>query len=262
MTRNPRKPSQVRTPYCHIVPVSRAYPPSFSSAQNINTFVVAQGTTLFVPETNPPRFVLILQWKPSLSKGQTAGQTVVEGRQKKLMCSCARNPPERSFAKCLQEMGEKCGEISAVFLQFFVTQLPGKWPQKKNHDKSSTFSTVHQIEFLHCCNSGGWGAQCVQSLCAFFVQNQKHTTFQGNPKGGLAKGGLARKAPIGPKRALSGQFLLFPRGCGVRRNWSRSAPKRPRQALKRLQSAPKRPDFPGRISPRFSLKIWGLSPRL
>ena len=50
----------------------------------------------------------------------------------------------------------------------------------------------------------------------------------GNPKGGLAKGGLAQKAPIGPKRALSGQFLLFPRGCGVRRNWSRSAPKRPR----------------------------------
>ena len=47
--------------------------------------------------------------------------------------------------------------------------------------------------------------------------------------GGLSKGGgLAQKAPIGPKRALSGQFLLFPRGCGVQRNWSRSAPKRPR----------------------------------
>ena len=58
------------------------------------------------------------------------------------------------------------------------------------------------------------------------------------------------------------QFLLFPRGCGVQRNWSRSAPKRPRPALKWRQFAPKRPDFPGRISPRFSLKIWGLSPRL
>ena len=85
---------------------------------------------------------------------------------------------------------------------------------------------------------------------------------QGNPNGGLAKGGLARKGPIGPKRALSGQFLLFPRGCGVQRNWSRSAPKRPRPALKWRQFGPKRPDFPGRISPRFSLKIWGLSPRL
>ena len=56
---------------------------------------------------------------------------------------------------------------------------------------------------------------------------KRHLT-RGNPKGGLAKGGLARKAPIGPKRALSGQFLLFRCGCGVRRNWSRSAPKRPR----------------------------------
>ena len=32
--------------------------------------------------------------------------------------------------------------------------------------------------------------------------------------------------------------------------------------LERPQSAPKRPDFPGPISARFSLKIWGLSPRL
>ena len=35
------------------------------------------------------------------------------------------------------------------------------------------------------------------------------TFFLGNPNGGLAKGGLARKGPIGPKRALSGQFLFF-----------------------------------------------------
>ena len=34
--------------------------------------------------------------------------------------------------------------------------------------------------------------------------------IRGNPKGGLAKGGLARKAPIGPKKALSGEFLLPP----------------------------------------------------
>ena len=41
--------------------------------------------------------------------------------------------------------------------------------------------------------------------------------------GGLANGGLAQKAPIGPKKALSGEFLLPPRGCQVRRNRSRSA---------------------------------------
>ena len=38
-------------------------------------------------------------------------------------------------------------------------------------------------------------------------------SFRGNPNGGLANAGLARKASIGPKRAFSGQFLLFPRGC-------------------------------------------------
>ena len=83
-----------------------------------------------------------------------------------------------------------------------------------------------------------------------------------NPKGGLANGGLAQEAPIGPKKGLSGELLAPPRGCEVRRNRSQSAPKRPRWALKRLQSGPKRPDFPGRIFARFSLKVWGLSPRL
>ena len=82
----------------------------------------------------------------------------------------------------------------------------------------------------------------------------------GNPNGGLAKGGLARKGPIGPKRALSGQFLLFPRGCAVQRNWSRSAPKRPRPALKWRQFAPKRPDFPGRIPPPIFSENLGLEP--
>ena len=73
----------------------------------------------------------------------------------------------------------------------------------------------------------------------------------GKSKRGLANKGLAQKAPIGPKKALSGEFLLPPCGCEVQRNQSQSAPKRPRRALKRLQSGPKRPDFPGRIFARF-----------
>ena len=89
----------------------------------------------------------------------------------------------------------------------------------------------------------------------------------GNPNGGLAKGGLARKGPIGPKRALSGQFLLFPRGRGVQRNWSRSAPKRPRPALKWRQFAPKRArfsrkDFPPIFSENLGLKPPFVSPPL
>ena len=44
----------------------------------------------------------------------------------------------------------------------------------------------------------------------FFVPNCL-CNHLGNPNGGSAKGVLARKGPIGPKRALSGRFLLFPR---------------------------------------------------
>ena len=80
--------------------------------------------------------------------------------------------------------------------------------------------------------------------------------------GGLANGGLARKGPIGPKRALSGKtFRSSLVAVGVQRNWSRSAPKRPRPALKWRQFArPKGPIFQEGFPPDF-LRIWGLSPK-
>ena len=59
-------------------------------------------------------------------------------------------------------------------------------------------------------------------------ENTNVSQVSGNPNGGLTNGGLAQKAPIGPKKALSGEFLLPPLGCEVRRNRSQSAPKRPR----------------------------------
>ena len=52
------------------------------------------------------------------------------------------------------------------------------------------------------------------------VATRVRNEFPGPESLGNPNGGLARKGPIGPKRALSGQFLLFPRGCGVQRNWS------------------------------------------
>ena len=89
-----------------------------------------------------------------------------------------------------------------------------------------------------------------------------HPFSRGNPNRGLANGGLARKAPnwqLGQKEPFRGNFCSFPVTVRCGRKWSRSAPKNPRWGLKRPQSAPKRPDLPGPISPRFSLKIWGLS---
>ena len=70
---------------------------------------------------------------------------------------------------------------------------------------------------------------------------------------------MARKAPIGPKRALSGQFPLFPRGGGVRRNWSRSAPKRP---ICPEKARFRREDFPPIFSENLGLKPPLVSPPL
>ena len=75
---------------------------------------------------------------------------------------CARNPPERSscelFRRDRRKMRRNFGEI---FRRFSSFNFQGKWPQKF-HEKSSTFSTVHQIKFFHCCNSGGLGAQQIR----------------------------------------------------------------------------------------------------
>ena len=80
-----------------------------------------------------------------------------------------------------------------------------------------------------------------------------------NPNGGLAKGVLARKVPIGGKKPW-GPFVaisaLLPWlwGCG-----GIGPANQPRKGL---GNAPISPDFPGPIPSRFSLKIWSLSPCL
>ena len=75
---------------------------------------------------------------------------------------------------------------------------------------------------------GIWGVGVVRIIFIYCLALTLLHVFWGNPNGGLANGGLAQKAPIGPKKALSGEFLLPPRSCEVRRNRSQSAPKRPR----------------------------------
>ena len=90
-----------------------------------------------------------------------------------------------------------------------------------------------------------------------------HRLSSGKSKRGLSKGGLGPKganwAQKGPFRAISalpswlwGAEELVPIG-------PEKAPIGPEKATICPEKAP---DFPGRISPRFSLKIWGLSPRL
>ena len=68
-------------------------------------------------------------------------------------------PQSEVLANILQEIGEECGEILAKFFAAIRPSISSASGRTKFHEKSSTFSTVHQIEFFHCCNSGGWGAQ-------------------------------------------------------------------------------------------------------
>ena len=107
------------------------------------------------------------------------------------------------------------------------------------------------------CPRTQWG-----SVSSLIQKSTLETVFRPFPKlrswkskRGLSKRGLGLKGANWAKKGLFGAISALPHGCEVRRNWSRSAPKRPRYTLKRPQSAPKRPDFPGRISHWISLKI-------
>ena len=70
-------------------------------------------------------------------------------------------PQSEVLAKFFEEIGEKCGEILAKVFADFRPSISRENGRKKFHEKSSTFSTVHQIKFFHCCNSGGLGAQAL-----------------------------------------------------------------------------------------------------
>ena len=78
-------------------------------------------------------------------------------------------PQSEVLAKFFEEIGEKCGEILAKFFADFRPSISRENGRKNIHEKSSTFSTVHQIKFFHCCNSGGLGAQCTRAKWGRFV---------------------------------------------------------------------------------------------
>ena len=79
--------------------------------------------------------------------------------------------------------------------------------------------------------------------------------LSGKSKGGLSKGGLGPKGANWAKKGPFGAISALP-------SWLWGAEELVPIGPEKARFAPKRPDFPGRIPPRFSLKIWGLSPRL
>ena len=62
-------------------------------------------------------------------------------------------------SEVLAKFFEEIGEILAKFFADFRPSISRENGCKKFHEKSATFSTVHQLKFFHCCHSGGLGAQ-------------------------------------------------------------------------------------------------------
>ena len=87
----------------------------------------------------------------------------------------------------------------------------------------------------------------------------QNSSSSGKSKGGPSKGGLGPKGANWAKKGPFGAISALP-------PWLWGAeelvPIGPEKAPIGPEFAPRRPDFAGRISPRFSLKIWGLSPPL
>ena len=57
-------------------------------------------------------------------------------------------PQSEVLVKFFEEIGEKCSEILAKFFADFRPSISRENGRKKFHEKSSTFSTVHQIKFF------------------------------------------------------------------------------------------------------------------
>ena len=62
-------------------------------------------------------------------------------------------PQSEVLVKFVQETGEKCSEHLAKTFADFRPSISRESVRKTFHEKSSTFSTLHQIKFFHCCNS-------------------------------------------------------------------------------------------------------------
>ena len=91
--------------------------------------------------------------------------------------------------------------------------------------------------------------------------------FSGKSKGGLSKGGLGPKGAKWPKRALSGQFLLFPRGCGVAEELVPIGPEKAPIGPEKVPICPekarfRRKDFPPIFSENLGPKPPFVSPPL
>ena len=115
-------------------------------------------------------------------------------------------PQSEVLAKFFEEIGEKCGEILVKFFAEFRPSISRENGRKTFHEKSSTFSTVHQIKFFHCCNSGGVG---VQLLAAEFLVIPGPRFWQSRDSRFAKLGTLCTQTPEWDPVWILGRLLRF-----------------------------------------------------
>ena len=77
-------------------------------------------------------------------------------------------PQSEVLAKCLQEIGENCSDILANCFTDFRPSISRENGRRKNIPKNKKILDIFHSapnKVLHCCNSGGWGAQLSVCVC-------------------------------------------------------------------------------------------------
>ena len=134
-------------------------------------------------------------------------------------------PQSEVLAKFFEEIGEKCGEILAKFFADFRPSISRENGRKKFHEKSSTFSTVHQIKFFSLLRLWGprgptLGKNCRKTILAPKLNCSPARPLQEPP--GPSGPGIPKESP------------RVSRGLPAR--WSKKCPNHSRNSLRSLKT--------------------------
>ena len=132
------------------------------------------------------------------------------------LCPCFRNSRFRNSEnqKCQLQKFLNQKYLAKLTFGIFCAGRPPQKNQKPRLWKTLPVKHIGHLRFAY------------RALPGTNLRNARCTTRKS--KWGLSKRGLSPKGANWAQKGLSGEFLLPPRGCEVRRNRSQSAPKRPR----------------------------------
>ena len=96
------------------------------------------------PPSNLQNFSL---WPHQLEVKNLGHRNLADFKRTKIQ-NCTAISQSEVLAKCLREIGEKCSEILAKAFAAFRPSICRENGRHAFHEKSSTFSAVHQIKFF------------------------------------------------------------------------------------------------------------------